>query len=246
MAKAPIFNVALCDSLQGEYCRYKQGKEFDRYLINRILRYSEGAIITNVDQLKRIGCEAELKSQEKKLRASGLKGQKDVAELASRTAYNIVLSDSRNDFPYVNIIDADEPLQPVIGGYFFRNQSREKAVSHIASLCAKAKSVLIYDKYLTSDDNCERNIQMLSTLLPDRNLELVYHPDQLIPDAVRDLRVRRPKLTLRSAQLPTHHDRYIVVDGSLEIILTSGFCHLASTVKEITYIVRRCATSRFI
>lgn len=138
MAKSMNFNVALCDSLQLEYCKYKHGEEFDRYLINRILRYSEGAIITNVDQLKRIGREDVLKLQEKMLRSAGLKGQKDVAELASRTAYSIVLSDSCNEYPYVNIIDPEEPVQPVIGGCFFRNQSRDKAVRHIASLCGRA------------------------------------------------------------------------------------------------------------
>ena len=245
MAKAMNFNVALCDSLQSEYCKYKHGEEFDRYRINRILRYSEGAIITNVDQLKRIGRDDELKSQEKTLRSAGLKGQNDVTELASRTAYNIVLSDSCNEYPYVNILDPDEPLQPVIGGCFFRNQPREKAVRHIAAMCSRASDILIYDQHLSSADSCERNMQLLASLLPDRKLELVHHPDHLTDEAVRYLCALRPKLTLRQEQLPTHHDRYIVIDGKMEIILTSGFYYLASPVKEITYIVRRCSASRF-
>lgn len=244
MAKRTKFNVALCDALQLEYCRYKRGEEFDRYRINRILRYSEGAIITNVDQLSRIHCDDELKSQEKMLRASGLKGQ-SVEELASKTAYKIVLSDSRDDFPYVNIINTDEPLQPVLGGCFFRNRSRDKAVRHIASLCAGASSVLVYDKYLMHNDNYRRNMDMLVTLLPDKALELVYHPEQL-PEAARaDLLARRPGLTFREEMMPTHHDRYIVVDGQTEIILTSGLYHLTSDAKEITYIVRRCTSPRF-
>lgn len=245
MAKTTNFNVALCDSLQSEYCKYKHGEEFDRYRINRILRYSEGAIITNVDQLKRIGRDDELKSQEKTLRSAGLKGQNDVAELASRTAYNIVLSDSCNEYPYVNILDPEEPLQPVIGGCFFRNQPREKAVKHITALCSRASNILIYDPHLSSDDGCKRNIQLLASLLPDRKIELVHHPGHLTDEAVRNLCTLRPKLTLRQEQLPTHHDRYIVIEGKMEIILTSGFYYLASTAKEITYIVRRCGASRF-
>ncbi|MEZ3558251.1 MAG: hypothetical protein K1V86_02165 [Duncaniella sp.] len=245
MAKSMNFNVALCDSLQLEYCKYKHGEEFDRYLINRILRYSEGAIITNVDQLKRIGREDVLKLQEKMLRSAGLKGQKDVAELASRTAYSIVLSDSCNEYPYVNIIDPEEPVQPVIGGCFFRNQSRDKAVRHIASLCGRASEILIYDWHLSSPDGCERNMRLLASLLPDRNVQLVHHPDHLTEEAVSNLCNLRPKLMLRQEQLPTHHDRYIVIDGKMEIILTSGFYYLDSPVKEITYVVRHCAASRF-
>jgi len=243
MAK-PEFNVALSDSLQLEYCRYKQGKEFNRYLINRILRYSEGAIITNVGQLERIGpdAESELKSFGTMLRKSNLKKQ-SLEELADKTNYNIILSDKRDDFPYVNITAANEPLQPVIGGCFFRDRPRDKAVSHITKLCAKASSILVYDAYLNRD---ERNIGTLATLLPDKKLELVYHPDHLTPDTQTELLRLRPKLTLQPQQLPTHHDRYIVVDGTIEIVLTSGFCYLASHIKEITYIIRRCTTSRFI
>lgn len=243
MAK-PVYNVVLSDSLQLEYCRYKQGKEFNRYLVNRILRYSEGAIITNVAQLERIGPEAEteLKSFGITLRKSDLKKQ-SLEQLADRTTYNIILSDSRDDFPYVNITAANEPLQPVIGGCFFRDRPRDKAVSHISKLCAKASNILVYDAYLNHD---ARNIGTLASLLPDKKLELVYHPGHLTPDAQAELLRLRPNLTLQPRQLPTHHDRYIVVDGTIEIILTSGFCYLASHIKEITYIIRHCTTSRFI
>lgn len=42
------------------------------------------------------------------------------------------------------------------------------------------------------------------------------------------------------------HDRYLIIDGKTEIILSSGFDHLHNTTKEIAYIVRDCrGMSRF-
>lgn len=45
--------------------------------------------------------------------------------------------------------------------------------------------------------------------------------------------------------LPEYHDRYLVLDDKLEIILTSGFDYLVKTEKEFTYIVRPVSTQRF-
>ena len=42
-----------------------------------------------------------------------------------------------------------------------------------------------------------------------------------------------------------YHDRYLVLDDKLEIILTSGFDYLVKTEKEFTYIVRPVSTQRF-
>lgn len=237
------FSVALCDDLQREYCRYKNGEDgINRNIINRILRYGAATSITNEAQLARIGYAPD-SSLRMQLRKNSLIHQ-SVEELAGKTIYKIVLSDSRDEFPYVNVMDDAEPVKPMTGGCFFRDMPREKAKRHIAELCASAKrSILIYDAYLDRDPGPVTDL--LSTFLPDRKLDIIHHPGQLPPDMQARLKRLHSNFTFVEKVMPTHHDRYIIVDDKIEIILTSGFYNLATTVKELTYIVRECPSSRF-
>lgn len=238
------FSVALCDDLQREYCRYKNGeKGFNRNKVNRILRYGAATSITNVAQLTRLGYPPD--SNLKKMLINNSLTDQSVEELAGKTIYKIVLSDSRDDFPYVNVMDDAEPVKPMTGGCFFRDMPREKAKRHIAELCAAAKlSILIYDAYLDRDPGPVTDL--LGTILPDRNLDIIHHPGQLPPDMQARLKRLHSDFTFVEKIMPTHHDRYIIVDDKIEIILTSGFYNLATTVKELTYIVRECPKPRFV
>lgn len=238
------FSVALCDDLQLEYCRYKnRDNGFNRNKINRILRYGAATSITNEAQLARIGYPPD-SSLKMLLRKNSLTDQ-SVEELAGKTIYKIVLSDSRDDFPYVNVMNDAEPVQPMTGGCFFRNMPRDKAKKHIAELCASAKrSILIYDAYLDRDPGPV--MDLLGAILPDKKLDIIHHPEQLTADMQNRLRLLHSAFTFVPKDLLTHHDRYIIVDDKTEIILTSGFYNLATTVKELTYIVRECRHPRFV
>ena len=44
---------------------------------------------------------------------------------------------------------------------------------------------------------------------------------------------------------PENHDRYLIIDDKVEIILTSGFYYLNELNKEISYIVRLIDSHRF-
>lgn len=236
------FSVAMSDNLQLEFCRYKNREHFDRNKINRILRYGGATAITNLAQLERIGFPAD-RNQEKLLRVNGLKSQ-TLEELAAKTTYKIVLSDDRDDFPYVNITDDSEPVQAMTGGYFFRNMPREKAKRHIAAICASAsRSILIYDLYLNRD--VEPVLNLLGTLLPDKKLDIIHHPNQLTADMQTRLKLMRGDFLFEPRDLQTHHDRYIIIDEKTEIILTSGFYNLATDIKEFTYIIREGCLPRF-
>lgn len=41
------------------------------------------------------------------------------------------------------------------------------------------------------------------------------------------------------------HDRYIDIDGKIEILLSSGFDHLALNDKDFAYVIRPVEKSRF-
>ena len=75
-----------------------------------------------------------------------------------------------------------------------------------------------------------------------RDRSIVYDSQYLNVDM---LRTHCEKWTFIDRTLPEYHDRYLVLDDKLEIILTSGFDYLVKTEKEFTYIVRPVSTQRF-
>ena len=79
-------------------------------------------------------------------------------------------------------------------------------------------------------------------ILPNKKVELVYHSKHLNDSAVADLQW---SFSLDDSLL-THHDRYIVIDNKMEIILSSGFKYLELTGKELTYVVRPVQENRLL
>lgn len=49
----------------------------------------------------------------------------------------------------------------------------------------------------------------------------------------------------KNPRMISRHDRYLIVDDKLEIILTSGFDHLNDSSGDFTYIVRHVDSHRF-
>lgn len=241
MAKREKMNLVLSDDLLKEWLKYKQGQDFDPFTINRILHYSGGKIQTNTSQYIRIGV-ALPRTLDQTLRSSGYTTQ-SLVDLAGKTVYGIILDSERTDFPYVCI--TNDNINPMLGGCFFRDTPRDKAIQHLRELCKNASGITLYDQYLGKGDSWTFNKPILLSVLPDRELTIRYHPDHLLPDRIDELRAVRGRWAFEAVNLPTHHDRYLIVDGNVEVILTSGFYHLRSTAKELTYVLRPCSASRF-
>jgi len=99
------------------------------------------------------------------------------------------------------------------------SKTREKAISHIKTLCGKAENVCLYDKYITRRGRERDNdhiLRIIASLFPEKKMNI-----------------------------SDHHDRYLIIDNKMEIILTGGFSTLLDTSKEFTYIVRPVVESRF-
>ena len=95
------YSLVLSDELQKEYCNFKEGKVYDRTLIENLLHYYKPAILTNISQLKRIN--KSISTQlEVGLRKSGYTTQ-SLEELAQKTMYKIILCTDKDQYPYVNI-----------------------------------------------------------------------------------------------------------------------------------------------
>lgn len=236
-----IFNgIVIDDDLFREYHKFQKGEKFDQKKIKQLLHYYKKSLISNIKQYEDNGIELSpnLKSQ---MAHSGLRKQ-SLEELAENcTLYKIILSSTKNTFPYVNIMDEKQRLENNYSASFDMAEPRELAIKHLASICLHAKKIVLYDKYFSSK---ETNIDLINKILPKKKLEIIYndinenHIKLMQQNCSQWSFTKNPRMTNR-------HDRYLIVDDQLEIILTSGFDHLNDTSGDFTYIVRYIETSRF-
>lgn len=176
----------------------------------------------------------EIKPDLKKALSANRLTNQSLEELASKTKYKIILSANRSDFPYVNI--NNDNIENNFTGTFLRSEPRLKAIEHIKSLCNDAKkSILVYDKYFY---NKEDNADMLIKLLPLKKIEITYQRNSFSEQQINKLKSKCADWTFKDNNFTDNHDRYLIIDDNVEIILTSGFSYLNDFTKEITYIVR--------
>jgi hypothetical protein len=246
--------IVLSDDLLKEYLNFRSGKEFDVQLIKKIINYLKGGVFFNLKQLKEIG----VKTREdfNVLGLSGLPGlvnqifnarnkSKSIEELSKESSFKIILSNSKNDYPYVNI--NNDNIENNLCGFFYPKQSRNKAIEHIRDLCLKAKKIILFDKYFYTNFD---NINTLIELLPNTDINLIcykgydHHESRTVnylsDIQIEELNDKRSNIKLNFLDDPkTIHDRYLLIDDTLEIILTSGFEYLGEQTKDFAYIIRK-------
>lgn len=234
-----IKSLVLSDELLDEYLKFKDNSEYDKDIIEKLLHYYKPVYITNIGQYERIN--HEIKPDLKKNLLANRLIKQSLEELALKTKYKIILSSTRSDFPYVNI--NNDNIENNFTGTFLRNESRSKAIEHIRSLCNSAKkSILVYDRYFYNKDD---NADILINLLPLKKLEIIYQHDSFSEQQIRKLKSKCADWTFRDDNFTDNHDRYLIIDDNVEIILTSGFSYLNDFAKEITYIVRLIDSHQF-
>ena len=233
------YSFVLSDTLYKQYYLIKEHQDYDKEIILHLLKFRCGEFLTNTRQLDDIGIGDRVsKSLYDSLKHARLTKQ-TLEELARKTDYKLILCDDRTDYPYVNIMS--DQISSHITGCFYRNAHRDKAIRHIRALCQDAKKICLYDQYLNA---CK---DVLKLILPNKKVELVYHSKHLNDSAVADLQKYNPQWSFSlDDSLLTHHDRYIVIDNKMEIILSSGFMYLELTGKELTYVVRPVQENRLL
>lgn len=235
-----INGIVIDDDLFQEYHKFQKGEGFDQKKIRQLLHYYKKSIVSNIKQYEDNDVElpVNLKSQ---MAHSGLRRQ-SLEELAENcTLYKIILSSTKDTFPYVNIMDDKQRLENNYSASFDMAEPRELAIKHLTAICLHAKKITLYDKYISSKD---RNIDLIKRILPQKNLEITYND---IDDEHIELMTQHCSqwIFIKNPQMANRHDRYLIVDEKLEIILTSGFDHLKDTSRDFTYIIRNIGKSRF-
>lgn len=240
------YRVVLDDILFKDYHKFKNGQKLEKDETERIkclLHYFKGYLITNIAQYERTGLTLDpaLKTQ---LAKNGLKRQ-DIVELAqSRTSYKVILCCDRSDFPYVNVTSNEEKIENNFSSFYDIADNREKAIKHLNALCKGAKKILIYDKYFAEPSKEDRNINTLINILPQKKLTILL--SAITPNGINQLKNACADWTPQlDPTLKGRHDRYVIIDDNLEIVLSSGFDHLSDSSSDFMYVVRVTKKSRF-
>jgi len=225
------YTIVLSDELLKAYYDFKNSKKVDQNLITNLFKYYS-IHLTNTAQLKRIAIDVD-DSFKKNLLRKGYTNQ-TLEELCEKTQYKLILNTEKDDYPYINI-NADR-IERNFTATYNKNESRDKTIKHIKALCRNAKYIFIYDKHIN-----DKVIQKISNILPKKKLNIIYKEGQLTQEKISSLKreCKDWKFQQDSKNIyNNYHDRYLLIDNNIEIILTSGFDYLFDENKDFTYIVR--------
>jgi hypothetical protein len=164
--------------------------------------------------------------------------------LSQSTFYKLILTtnDADRGFPYFNInrneIDKVYSITCEISG------SRTYLIAYLTSLLSSANKVLIQDMYFSYQDS---NAVNLFALLPNSPLNIEYIQNynkggRSNTDVFNDVNLINSQWNVTrntEAKFQTCHDRYLIIDDKVEVMLSSGFLYLWDNTKEITCVIKK-------
>ncbi|MEA3285653.1 MAG: hypothetical protein U9Q00_11875 [Synergistota bacterium] len=186
--------------------------------------------------MKRTGVEDDPLSAN--LAANGFIAQ-SLEDLAIMTDYGMILSRENDTFPYVKteggVLDNNYVMTCRPG------DSREKAHDHLRDLFSRASSLVVHDKYFFKFSDSTKN--KFFDLFPEKKLNVFFSggtnaTQKYISDLKREHNIWTIKKDNRSTY-PGYHDRYVLIDEKMEIVITSGIDYLFDDKKECILIFRR-------
>lgn len=238
------FYVVLGDDVLKEFLAFKHGKQYKSSLITKLLHLYKPDYLTNKNQLDRIGISD--RSIIASMSASNrlFNNNMSLVDLAKETVYKIILSTENKPFPYVNIHSA------ILNNFYSitakPTESRSNITEYLKVLCANAREIKVYDHYFDysndSTKNCitKRSVELL-TLFPD-SIDIIFEIKHSISQNCKDhIKTTYPRMKvsyLTPMTYDNHHDRYILIDKKIEVIITSGIDYIFNDGKECTIIVR--------
>jgi len=226
------YSLVLSDELLSIYFNFKQGIVNDNRLLEKFLGYYHPPHLTNVDQLKRIGIADTSILQQ--LAAQGYISQ-NLEELVKLTSYKLLLNTENSENPYVNI--NHDSVEKNFSLTFRVGENRDKAIHLISALCENASFILIFDKYFCN--NWNHTQEFFRQIVPKRRLTLLH--DRHLSNKSGDIKQICSDWIIRQDRHYTFtnsHDRYLLIDGKVEVILSSGFRNLFVTDTDLTCLIR--------
>lgn len=232
------YTLAMDDQLLKLFTDFKRGRlgEASTLLIQNLLRMYHPPHITSVAQLKAVGVEDPALLQQ--LASSSLSHQ-SAEELVERTRYKILLSAEEIQYPAVRVSGDSVSSQFVMT--LNPGDNRMKAHDWLRALLAEAKTVTVVDRYLCdgTSKRLKPNARKFFQLLPKRTLSLFVPRSALLAASeIKQICCRWKVKQDTSTRYSSAHDRYVLIDGQLEVVVTSGIDYLFDTGKECSLLVR--------
>ncbi|TXK94122.1 hypothetical protein BMR09_09515, partial [Methylococcaceae bacterium CS3] len=222
------YSLVLSDDLLQLFSNFKHGEVDNPNLVENFLSYYHSPHLTCVNQLKRIGIEDTGLLQ--LLAAQGYTSQ-SLEDLVTKTRYKLILNTDKDDYPYVDI--NQDKVEKNFTLTFGIGENRDKAIQLITALCLDAKFILIFDFYFCNRWNNTKNL--FQQVIPHKNITLLH--DDHLTKKTSEIKKINPTWTIKRDKKETFrnaHDRYLLIDNKIEIILSSGFDNLFSTDKDLT------------
>lgn len=179
-------NQVLSDELLSLWHQFKHGQVIDNRLLERFLRYYHPPHLTNVSQLNRCGIDDGALQQQ--LAQSGFVSQ-TLATLAAQTRFQIVLGQNHGNYPYISI--HNKAITTELNYSFQPQESRQPLHQHLQALMAKAKVIVLADRYIR--DHRHAALAFVK-LLPDACTLCLTH--KLGSELQHELKQDKPRLNL--------------------------------------------------
>ncbi|RAZ60965.1 hypothetical protein CHL10071_03980 [Campylobacter hyointestinalis subsp. lawsonii] len=220
--------MRLSDKLALEYLKFRNQCEFDLRCIEALLRYFKGEFIFTKEQLSYASKEI-----------ASFDMNRFLPLLNKIPKFRLILCDDNDKFPNVNIFS--DRIENNLSATFKKDDPRDKAIEHFKALFKDAKYIFIYDKYLYEN----HNLVSLEKFIEECKIQCNIYLDRNTYDKLNKNKNLSSKIKSKIAIDKAHnlnnkntHDRYIMIDNNIEIILTSGIDYLFDTSKDFTYIIR--------
>lgn len=220
--------MRLSDKLALEYLKFRNQCEFDLRCIEALLRYFKGEFIFTKEQLSDVSKEI-----------ASFDMSRFLPLLDKIPKFRLILCDDNDKFPNVNIFS--DRIENNLSATFKKEDPRDKAIEHFKALFKDAKSIFIYDNHLYEN----HNLASLEKFIEECKIKCNIYLDRNTYNKINTNKNLSSKIKSKIAIDKAHnlnnkntHDRYIMIDNNIEIILTSGIDYLFDTSKDFTYIIR--------
>lgn len=219
--------MRLSDKLALEYLKFRNQCEFDLRCIEALLRYFKGEFIFTKEQLSYASKEI-----------ASFDMSRFLPLLDKIPKFRLILCDDNDKFPNVNIFS--DRIENNLSATFKKDDPRDKAIEHFKALFKDAKSIFIYDNYLYEN----HNLASLEKFIEECKIQCNIYLDRNTYNKIKTNKNLSPKIKkiaidkAHNLNNKNTHDRYIMIDNNIEIILTSGIDYLFDTSKDFTYIIR--------
>ena len=231
------FTLAMDDALLKTFYDFKRGQlgETSTLVIQNLLRLYHPPHITSVKQLRTIGIDDPALLQS--LAQQGLIEQTAV-ELAEYTRYKILLSIDKTQYPAISISGDSVNSQFVMT--LRCGEPRDKAHEWLKALLAGAVNVAVVDRFMfDGGEKMRASTRHFFNLLPQKKLSLFFSSDPGVLASQIKLISSDWKIKKNTDPLYSNvHDRSLMIDNKIEVVITSGIDYLFDTSKECTLLVR--------